>query len=199
MLHNDRALRKAKTDVKAWNAFGAGMEILRGDDLRITSGTKAYSSGVVTPRGGAVQPMMLARGVADAAQQRGVSIFGHSAVTSMNKVDGKWQLCTDQGSVTSDTVIVATNGYTGSLVPKLSQSILPLTPIQIATDPLPEEVIASILPRGHTISDSRRIIMYARREPDNRLVYGGLGRMDRAGNPSGFDWCNVTPNAFSLS
>ncbi|WP_171237900.1 FAD-binding oxidoreductase [Ruegeria sp. HKCCA5763] len=188
VLHNNRALQKAEADVKAWNEFGAGMELLRGDDLRSTSGTAAYSSGVVTPRGGAVQPMMLARGVAGAAQQRGVSIFGNSAVTSMNKVGGKWQLRTDQGSVTSDTVIVATNGYTGPLVPKLPNSIMPLTPIQIATDPLPEDVIASILPQGHTISDSRRIIMYARREPDNRLVYGGLGRMDRAGNLGGFDW-----------
>ena len=40
----------------------------------------------------------------------------------------------------------------------------------------------------HTISDSRRIIMYARREPDNRMVYGGHGQLDKSGNLRGFDW-----------
>jgi glycine/D-amino acid oxidase-like deaminating enzyme len=83
---------------------------------------------------------------------------------------------------------VATNGYTGDLIPKLSRTILPLTPIQMATDPLPDDVIDSILPQEHTISDSRRVIMYARKEPDNRMVYGGFGKLERSGQIGGFDW-----------
>jgi sarcosine oxidase len=63
-----------------------------------------------------------------------------------------------------------------------------LTPIQIATAPLPPEVIDSILPQGHTISDSRRVIMYARREPDDRMVYGSCGNIKRNGEIGGFDW-----------
>ena len=38
----------------------------------------------------------------------------------------------------------------------------------------PEKEIGPILPGGHTISDTRRLIMYARREPDDRrMVFGG--------------------------
>ncbi|MEM8578599.1 MAG: FAD-binding oxidoreductase, partial [Pseudomonadota bacterium] len=98
-----------------------------------------------------------------------------------------WRAHTPGGTVRSRQVIVATNGYTDRLVPGLAESIVPLTPIQIATDPLPKDVLDSILPQGHTISDSRRVIMYARREPDGRLVYGGLGRL-RGGAFHGFDW-----------
>jgi glycine/D-amino acid oxidase-like deaminating enzyme len=60
-------------------------------------------------------------------------------------------------------------------------------PIQVSTEPLPDEIYNTILPMGHTISDSRRVIMYARREPDRRFVYGGLGRYAN-GQFSGFDW-----------
>jgi sarcosine oxidase len=85
-------------------------------------------------------------------------------------------------------VIVATNGYTDSLIPNLSKTILPIHPIQMASEPLPEEVIGDVLPQGHTISDSRRVIMYARREPDNRMIYGGHGTADTGRGIGGFDW-----------
>lgn len=188
VCHHPRALAQAKESVAAWNALGAGMEIVEGAALERLSGSRAYRSGVVTPRGGAVQPMSLAQGLAEACRQRGVTIHGQSAVASLSKRETRWVSTTASGAVTSHWVLVATNGYTDSLIPKLSQSILPVTPIQMASNPLPQKVIGPILPEGHTISDSRRIVMYARREPDDRIVYGGFGKRDRNGDLSGFDW-----------
>ncbi|WP_372573483.1 NAD(P)/FAD-dependent oxidoreductase [Ruegeria jejuensis] len=198
VLHSDAARRKAEADLHAWNRFGAGMEMLSGSDLSQRTGTKAYDHGVLTPRGGAVQPLMLARGVAQAAKARGARIFGQTPAQALERRDGAWIIRTPHGTITSEQVIVATNGYSAALLPDLPKTIIPLTPIQIATAPLPDSVAAEILPEGHTISDSRRVIMYARREPDNRMVYGGLGRMDRRGGLSGFDWlkrdaCRVYP------
>ncbi|WP_232823108.1 NAD(P)/FAD-dependent oxidoreductase [Oceanibium sediminis] len=188
VLHSPRALKEARAGMAAWNAFGAGMEEVDGATLAKLSGTTAYRAGVLTPRGGAVQPLALARGLAEAAKSRGAAIHGQSAVTTLERRDGAWHVRTARGAVTSDWVIVATNGYTGGLIPTLPRSILPVTPAQIATDPLPDEVISSILPGGHTISDSRRIIMYARREPDGRMIFGGLGQRGRDGRVGGFDW-----------
>ena len=188
VCHNKRALTAARKGVAEWNVHGAGMTVVEGDDLHKLAGSTTYGAGVVTPRGGAVQPMSLARGIAAAAVQRGVSIHGRSAVIDLEEDGGKWIAKTAHGSVRSDWVVVATNGYTGDLIPKLSGTILPLTPIQMATDPLPGDVIDSILPQGHTISDSRRVIMYARKEPDNRMVYGGFGKLERTGEIGGFDW-----------
>lgn len=188
VCHNDKALALAKKGVEAWNSHGAGMQVVQGDELTKLSGSSAYRSGVVTPKGGAVQPMSLARGLARTAIQRGVSVHGRSRVESLTRQGDKWVAETSKGRVTSDWVIVAINGYTDDLIPKLETSILPLTPIQIATDPLPPKVIDSVLPGGHTISDSRRVIMYARREPDNRMVYGGFGKVLPNGDFGGFDW-----------
>lgn len=188
VCHNSRALSLARKGADEWNSHGAGMMVVEGEELHKLAGTKAYVAGVVTPKGGAVQPMSLARGIAKAAEQRGVSIHGQSAVIDLEKDGRKWVAKTAHGSVRSDWVVVATNGYTGNLIPKLSRTIIPLTPIQMATDLLPGDVIDSILPQGHTISDSRRVIMYARKEPDNRIVYGGFGKLERSGQIGGFDW-----------
>lgn len=177
VCHSARALKDAKAGVNEWNQYGANMEIVGREELEKRSGTSAYHAGVITPRGGAVQPMSLAIGLAKAAKQRGCSVFGQSAVLSIDKDGDKWVSRTQNGSVKSSWVIVATNGYTGDLIPQLATSIIPVTPIQIATDPLPDSVIGSVLPEGHTISDSRRVIMYARREPDNRMVYGSHGKI----------------------
>lgn len=188
VCHNAKALREAKSGVAEWNKYGAEMEIIGRDELAKRSGTKAYHAGVITPKGGAVQPMSLALGVASAAKNRGCQIFGNSAVTSIESSGKGWIAKTQLGKIKSDWIIVATNGYSDDLIPKLSKTIIPITPIQIATDPLPESVIGSVLPEGHTISDSRRIIMYARREPDNRMVYGGHGNVSPTGEIRGIDW-----------
>ena len=187
-LHNRRAHRAAEADVKEWNAYGAGMTLVEGAELNRLSGTAAYGSGVIAPRGGAVHPMMLAQGMADVCRTLGVRIHGQSEARDLKSVGTGWQVTTRDGSVTSDWVVVATNGYSGQLVDGLNRSIVPVSPIQIATEPLPASVIDDILPDGHTISDSRRVIMYARREPDNRIVYGGIGKVGRDGALSGFDW-----------
>ncbi len=186
--HSKAAQSKATADTANWNAVGAQMRVVERDEVAALSGSKAYRTGTVNPRGGAVHPLMFVRGLASAGQQRGVRIHGQSAVTGLSKAGPKWTARTSGGAVTSDWVIVATNGYSDGLVKDLSQSIFPISPIQIATDPLSDDVIGDILPQGHTISDSRRVIMYSRREPDNRMVYGGHGEPDRHGNLSGFDW-----------
>jgi sarcosine oxidase len=188
VLHNDRVRAKAEADLREWNAFGADMRLVDGAEVARLSGTTAYQSGVVAPRGGAVPPMRLALGMAEACKAAGVRIHGQSRVVGLSRSGAGWQVATEAGTVTSDWVILATNGYTDQLQPGLRRSIMPLSPIQIATEPLPASVIESLLPEGHTISDSRRVIMYARREPDNRMVYGGLGRKGRNGGLSGFDW-----------
>jgi sarcosine oxidase len=188
VCHSAKALKNAKAGVDEWNKHGAGIQIIDRDELKKRSGTSAYHAGIVTPKGGAVQPLSLAIGLAKAAEQRGGKIYGKSAVNSIEKQDNKWVAQTDYGSVRSDWVIVATNGYTGSLIPKLSNSIIPVTPIQIATAPLPDDVISDVLPEGQTISDSRRVIMYGRREPDNTMVYGSHGKILPTGEIASTDW-----------
>jgi len=186
--HSTGAQVRSWQAAERWNDFGAHMTQVDGDELIRLTGTRAYKTGVLAPGGGAVQPLSLARGWARVARAAGVSIFGQSDVVDLKRTNGKWTVGTANGHVRADWVIVATNGYTGDLLPKLPKTIMPLVPIQIATSPLTEDQIGTILPQGHTISDTRRIIMYARREPGNQMVFGGLGRMTLGGEIKGHDW-----------
>ena len=166
---------EARAAARAWNAFGADIVFLDGDEVSRLSGTKAYSSATLSRKGGAVQPLALVRGLAKAAEKAGAWIYERSVVRDLKRVDQRWTMTAAGHPVFADRVLLATNGYTDDLLPGLKRSVLPLTPVQIATDPLDEDEIGAILPDGHTISDTRRVIMYARREPDNRMVFGGLG------------------------
>lgn len=188
VCHSQGAVRQAEAGVAEWNRFGAGMEIIGQEEIQRISGSRVYQAGVLTPKGGAIHPMMLSLGMARLAAQSGVKIFGNSAVLGLQRVGDKWVASTAHGKVTADWAIVATNGYTDDLIPGLSKTIIPLTPIQVSTEPNPTKESAEILPFGHTISDSRRVIMYARRELDGRIVYGGLGKRQRDGNLGGHDW-----------
>ena len=186
--HCDKAREVSKSNTKIWNSLGANMVSIEGEEVQQLSGSKIYRYGTVNPNGGAVQPLSLVRGLARAARSAGAKTYSRSPVSSLRRKDNKWVVETPTGKVSSDWVIFATNAYSDEALPKLAKSVLPLAPIQIATDPLAPEIIDAILPQGHTISDTRRIIMYARREPDNRMVFGGHGHLDRNNVVGGFEW-----------
>jgi len=186
--HCNKAREVSKSNTKIWNSLGANMQSIEGEEVQKLSGSKIYRSGTVNPNGGAVQPLSLVRGLARAARSAGAKTYSRSPVSSLHRKDNKWIVGTPTARVSSDWVIFATNAYSDEALPNLAKSVLPLAPIQIATDPLAPEVIDAILPQGHTISDTRRIIMYARREPDNRMVFGGHGHLDRNNVVGGFEW-----------
>ena len=89
-------------------------------------------------------------------------------------------------TVTADRVVLATNGYTGDLWPRLRQTIIAANSFQIATRPLSDNVRKSILPGGQANSDSRRIGLYYRLDHTGRFVLGGRGRMGEPNHPR--DW-----------
>jgi len=186
--HTPKVQALSVANAETWNQYGAEMIPVDADEVEKISGTSAYYSGVVVPKGGAVQPLSLARGLARRAKELGAKIYGNSPVSSIKHGNTGWTVSTPNGQVNADWVVLATNGYTDKLFTGLADTIMPIHPIQIASDSLTDEQIGAILPQGHTISDTRRVIMYSRREPGNRLVFGGHGKMQSNGQSSGFEW-----------
>jgi glycine/D-amino acid oxidase-like deaminating enzyme len=85
---------------------------------------------------------------------------------------------TEQGSLDAQRVILATDGYTDRLWPRLTQSLVNVTSAQLATDPLPESLLAQILPSRAGASETRKITYYYRIDPEGRFVIGGRGPFD---------------------
>src|SRR5262252_8037707 len=72
---------------------------------------------------------------------------------------------------------IATNGYTGALTPDLRRRVVPVASHIIATEPLPQDLARSLIPKGRSLSDTKRVLCYYRMSPDGRrMVFGGRAR-----------------------
>lgn len=174
--HSSSMLRIMERRASQWERRGAPVDLLDRSEVRHRIGAGDFVGGWVDYRAGSVQPLGYARGLARAAQGLGVQIHSRSRAVRLNKVSKGWQVITEQGSVlTAERVLIATNGYTDGLWPGLRQTILPAASFLVATRPLSDELGASILPGREVSSDSRRLLVYFRRDAQGRLVLGGRG------------------------
>ena len=193
--HATAAKHAAEISAAKWSEFGADISVLSSAETAELTGTARYDSATLTHRGGLVHPLKLAYGLAELVQSQGVTLYENSPVTSIEKTVDGWRVLCEGGMITASKILLATNAYshlfgnkTDGFTHQLARSIIPLSPIQIATEPLDEALVNHILPHGHSISDSRRMIMYARKEADNRIIYGSIGIRKGNGQLSGFDW-----------
>lgn len=171
MLHKLQGLRDS------WTAAGGDIAQLDAAEVQDWSGAQGYVGGLYHPTAGHVQPLSLVRGLARAALARGAVIHERSPITTLDRAEGgRWHLATATGGqLSAERVVLATNGYTDRLWPGLRATILPFVSIQAATEPLTPAQRAAILPRGTTIADTRRSIIYGRYDRDFRLSIGCMG------------------------
>jgi len=184
---NAAAMAILRTRAAQWQRRGAPVEMLDRQRVAELTGTACYEGGMLDRRAGALQPLAYVRGLASAVKTAGAAIHGRSAVTRLEAQGGSWRVLTSTGAVIAKTVILATNAYTGNLWPGLGRTLLPVQSYQVATRPLPEDVRRRVLPGGQAVSDLRRILFYFRLDPDGRLLMGGRGPLNDAGDPALFE------------
>ncbi len=165
-------------------ARGLPVELLDRDAIAAATGTSRYLCGALDRRGGSVNPLGLARGLADAAIRAGAAIHGHTRATSVDRRGEGWQVTTPRGIVTADWLVLATNGYTDALWPGLARSVVPVFSGIVASEPLPEAVARRILPARPVLYEHESITVYYRLDAANRLLMGGRSRQRPADDPS---------------
>ncbi|MBL8669142.1 MAG: FAD-binding oxidoreductase [Alphaproteobacteria bacterium] len=168
-LYKARAERGAKA--------GLGTRFLDKQAAAALLGSDRYCGGYVDPRGGQLNPLSLARGLAAAAIRRGAAVHVRTPALSLAREGtgdaARWAIATPRGRLRARAVILATNAYTDGLWPGLRETVLPVNSFQIATTPLDESQRRAVLPQSHAAADSRRLILYFRKDPEGRLVIGG--------------------------
>jgi gamma-glutamylputrescine oxidase len=125
----------------------------------------------------AVHPLKLAFGVLSAARSAGAAVHSASPVLGWSKEGATHVLGTPYGSVRAKTVVIATNGYTPEhLFPCLRGTTLPVLSHIIVTRPMTaREKQACGFVTGHVLTDTRNLLYYWRRLPDDRILFGGRG------------------------
>jgi gamma-glutamylputrescine oxidase len=125
----------------------------------------------------AVHPLKLAMGMLAAARKAGARVHSASPVLDWARTNGMHALATPYGTVRARKVVIATNGYTPEhLFPCLRGTTLPVLSHIIVTRPMrPHEKEASGFATGHVLTDTRNLLYYWRRLPDDRILFGGRG------------------------
>jgi len=188
--HSPAMVETVKRRSAEWTGRGADASYLNTDAVARLLGTDRYLGGWIDRRAGAVQPLAYARGLAKAAIAAGATIHGGSKVVSLKREGTSWTIKTAQGaSVTAPRVVVATNGYTGDLIPKLRQTVIRPNSFIVATQPLSDNLAGTILPEGQVTSDTRQLLLYFRKDHTNRLLMGGRGPFREPRDAS--DWAHL--------
>jgi len=176
------------SQVDAWNetlhaldAAGiAPYRTLTHAELSELSGSPVHLAGVLDPAIASVQPARLARELARAARDAGVSVFERSPVRSIETDaragDGshRTRVVTAGGSILCEQVVVALNAW-AARIPEIGRGLVVVASDVIATEPAPERLAEMGLQTQVAISDSRRLVNYYRRTGDGRIVFGKGG------------------------
>jgi glycine/D-amino acid oxidase-like deaminating enzyme len=159
-----------------WQRRGAPVAVLDRDGVHRLVGSPIYHGGLIDRRAGCVQPLSYSRGLARAAQKAGALVCGGSRVTALARDGGRWKLTTAHGPmVSAERVLLATNGYTDALWPRLRHTVIAANSFQVATERLPDALRRTVLPEGHVASDTRKLLLYYRCDHHGRLIMGGRG------------------------
>src|SRR5690606_18036106 len=157
--HSPGRIKLSERRVEAWRRYGSPAELLDREAAARLLGSDFWYGGMLNPTGGHINPLALARGLADACVRQGVTLHEMSPVTGYTREGDGWRVGTAEGSVKARAVVLATNAYTDAiesrLEPRISRTIVPVLSWQMASEPIGENLRATVIPGRHAVSDTR--------------------------------------------
>ncbi|MGN6808559.1 MAG: NAD(P)/FAD-dependent oxidoreductase [Trinickia sp.] len=187
LSYSEKSVPAMHARARQWGRRGVPVELLDRAAVARRVGTEAFAGGWLDGRAGAIQPLAYARGLARAVQQAGGAVHARTTVEKLERQGSRWIATTSEGNeVRAEHVVIATNGYTGSLWPGLAQTVLSANSFIVATRPLSAAHAQTILARGETASTSQRLLLYFRKDAAGRLLMGGRGFFTEPRGPGDF-------------
>jgi glycine/D-amino acid oxidase-like deaminating enzyme len=157
---------------------GVASRFVPRENLREEIGSDTYFGGLVIPGGGLVHPGRLFAGLAAAADRAGADLHEGVRARSVRRgPDGRFTVETERGAIEAGDVFIATNGYTDGVAPTLRRRIIPIGSYIIATEPLSDDLVAELSPRGRAFFDTKNFLYYWHISADKRMVFGGRASM----------------------
>jgi glycine/D-amino acid oxidase-like deaminating enzyme len=176
-----KGLQEIEARAEQWQRRGAPVEVLNAEETRRKVGGGDYAGALLDKRAGTIQPLAYARGLARAALAAGVKIFTQSPVLTASDTGPRWQVDTKAGSVRADWVIVATDAYARGPWSQVRQEQVHLPYFNFATQPLSDNLRASILPERQGAWDTKQVLSSFRFDRAGRLVFGSVGALNGIG------------------
>jgi len=130
-----------------------------------------FYGGALIPDLASIHPGLYHRGLLDRARAAGVELIGNTPVERIRPLDGDgFEVTTPRGGTRARDVLVATNGYTGNLLPWLQRRLIPFDAYAIVTEPLAPALMNQLLPTDRTYIDHVHDVISIRRSPDGTRI-----------------------------
>ena len=180
LVRSEAQRARALAEVDQARSLGFGEEHLRWlgpEETTELIGAAGVLGSTFTPHCAALQPALLARGLADAAERRGVPVYERTEVSRITPADGSARATavTPGGTVRADVVVRATEAWTPTL-PGSERDLVPVYSLMVATEPLGPDFWSSAgLEDRATFADHRHMVIYGQRTANGRIAFGGRG------------------------
>lgn len=167
-------VRRTYDDMRA---LGMPVDWLEGEALAALTGHQHYPAALLDRRGGDIDPLKLVRGLAGSAARAGAEIFARSRASDLAEQGGGWRFTANGHEVRAAKVLIACNGYADRLWPGLAEASVPVFSSVLASEPLPADLAARVMPGRQVLYESGLVTVYCRVDSAGRMVIGGRGPM----------------------
>lgn len=156
--------------------LGFEFEMLSKPRLREELASDVYEGGALIPDLGGLHPGLYHAGLLRSAREAGVRLVEHTHASALQpQADGSVRVQTSRGRIVGRDVIVATNGYSDSLMPWLRRRVIPFDAHMIATEEMSPQKVRELIPNGRVCIDTNHNPLFVRPSPDGRrLLFGAL-------------------------
>ncbi|HEX5325583.1 MAG TPA: FAD-binding oxidoreductase, partial [Acetobacteraceae bacterium] len=168
-----RAAAGIRRSTAQWTRRGKPVTLLERGEIAAATGSRRYLCAMLDRRGGQVNPLGYARGLAQAAQQAGAAVHGGTPATRVRRDGHDWVVETPTGTLRADTVVLATNAYSDGLWPGLARSVVPVFSGIVASEPLSDDLARAVMPTRSVLYEMGSVTVYYRLDERNRLLMGG--------------------------
>jgi glycine/D-amino acid oxidase-like deaminating enzyme len=165
-----------EAEIRSYQEMGIGDEYAWLDRAaaRERLDVAGVEAALFTPNGATLHPGKAVRGLAQAVERRGATIYEGTKVVGVQK-GSPARVETDRGRVRARVAVLALEGYLSQL-PDYRRRVLPLYSLISITEPISETDLASVnWTERMCVSSMRLSVDYLARTADGRILVGGRG------------------------
>jgi glycine/D-amino acid oxidase-like deaminating enzyme len=155
------------------------MKLVPPERIREEIGTDVFPGGLVEKMGGGLHPAKYVYGLACATARAGAKLCEYTEVQAIHRPaqGGDFELTTTQERLRAAEILLATNGYTGPLIPAIQRRVFPVGSYMITTEPLAPELQRELSPKNRVMYSTKWFLNYFRLTPDGRMSMGGRNNL----------------------
>ncbi len=175
--HSRKGFKDIQNRYQQLTERGAELDLLGPEEAWKRIGSSKFHGALLNKKAGTINPLSYCQGLARAAKSRGAMIFELSLATQIDYKNKLWSIHTEDGSVQSKMLLIATNAYQQKINGAAASKYTPVYYFQAATKPLSKDSLEGILPNNEGCWDTATVMSSFRLDSDNRFIIGGIGNL----------------------